>query len=360
MEKAHIIIYSVITPVGGFLMAKKTYFIGLDIAAADFVASIYQSPEQPVTTKEGFANTFDGFIMFNSWLESQRVNPKNCVICMEATGVYSEGIAHFLVTQGFKVSVEPPLKVKRAFKPIGHKTDPVDSRQIAEYAYRFSDELKFWQPKDEIIEKIRHLLTARELFTKQSVAIQNALGAYKKHVVQVSLINNAHGQILKELKKHIAEIDRELDQLIRKNPTISQMNNQLKSLPGFGLLLSSSLIALTGAFHEITTYKTLAAFLGICPYQHQSGTSVFRKPHIRRFGPAYARKLLTLAARSVVTHNAAFKKYYARKLAEGKPKELVLNNVANKLIKIACAMIKNNSRYVSTYRSVNPMCLISA
>jgi transposase len=341
-------------------MTKKLYFVGLDIAAADFVASIYQSPEHPVTTKEGFANTFDGFIAFSSWLESQKVNPTNCIVCMEATGVYSEGIAHFLATRGFKVSVEPPLKVKRAFDPIGHKTDPVDSRQIAEFAYRFSDELKFWQPKDEIIEKIRHLLTARELYTKQSTAIQNAMGAYKKHVVQVSLINNAHGQILKELKKHIAEIDKELDQLIRKNPTISQMNNQLKSLPGFGLLLSSSLIALTDAFNEITTYKTLAAFLGICPYQHRSGTSVYRQPHIRHFGPAYARKLLTLAARSVVTHNAVFKKYYSRKLAEGKAKKLVLNNVANKLIKIACAVIKNNSRYVGTYRSLNPMCLISA
>ena len=63
---------------------------------------------------------------------------------------------------------------------------------------------------------------------------------------------------------------------------------------------------------------------------------------------------------SVVAHNGTFQKYYIRKLAEGKERRLVLNNVANKLIKIACAVIKNNLRYVSTYRSVNPMCLISA
>lgn len=341
-------------------MTEKTYYVGLDIAAADFTASVYQSPDEPVVTKEGFANTFDGCIMLASWLESQNVNRTNCFICMEATGVYSEGIAHMLLTEGFRVSVEPPLKVKRVFDPIGHKTDPVDSRQIAEYAYRFRDELKILKPKDEVIEKIRQLLSARELFTKQSVSIQNALGAYTKHVVQVSLIHSAHDQILKELKKQIAEIDRELAELIRKNPTLSHMNNQLKSLPGFGLLLSSSLIALTGAFHAITTYKKLAAFIGICPYQHRSGTSVYRQPHIRHFGPAYARKLLTLAARSVVAHNSIFRTYYMRKLAEGKAKSLVLNNVANKLIKIACAVIKNNSQYVSTYRSINPMCFIPA
>lgn len=341
-------------------MTKNIYFVGIDIAADNFVASIYQSPKQPVTTKEGFDNTIDGFNMLITWLETQKINPTNCVTCLEATGVYGEGIAHFLVTQGFRVSVEPPLKVKRAFDPIGHKTDPVDSKQIAEYAYRYSDELRFWRPKDEIIEKIRHRLTAREQFTKQSVALQNAMRAYKQHMVQVPLVTQAHCQILKELKKHIAEIDKELDRLIRKNPTISHMNNQLISLPGYGLLLSSSLIAITGAFRDITSYKTLSAFIGICPYQHKSGKSVYRQPHIRPFGPAYARKLLMLAARSVVTHNADFKKYYVRKLAEGKAKKLVLNNVANKLIKIACAMIKNNSRYISTYRSINPMCLISA
>lgn len=341
-------------------MTKNIYYVGIDIAADNFVVSIYQSPRKPIITKEGFDNTFDGFNMLTAWFEKQNITPHDCIICMEATGVYSEKLAHYLVTQGFKVSVESPLKVKRAFDPVGHKTDPVDSRQIAEYAYRYSDELRFWQPKDEIIEKIKHLLTAREQFTKQSVALQNSMHTYKRHVIQVNLITNAHSHILKELKKQIAEIDKELEQLIRKNPTIFNMKNQLMSLPGFGLLLSSNLIAMTGAFCEITSYKTLAAFIGICPYQHQSGSSVYRQPHIRPFGPAYARKLLMLAARSVVTHNADFKKYYLRKLAEGKAKKLVLNNVANKLIKIACAMLKSNSRYISTYRSVNPLCLISA
>ena len=128
-------------------MEKNTYFIGLDIAADDFVASIYQSPEQPVITKEAIANNPDGFNMLISWLKEHNANVANSVVCMEATGVYSEAVAHYLATYGFRVSVEPPLKVKRAFDPVGHKTDPVDSKQIAEYAYRYSDELRFWQPR---------------------------------------------------------------------------------------------------------------------------------------------------------------------------------------------------------------------
>ena len=338
-------------------MLKNTFFIGIDIACDDFAASIYQGPEKPITTKEAIRNNPEGFAMLISWLKKHNIDSTNSIISMEATGVYSEAIAYYLLTYGFKVSLEPPLKVKRAFDPVGHKTDPVDSRQIAEYAYRYSDELRFWQPREDIIEKIKQLLTAREQFTKQSTAIQNAIASYKRHVVQVPLIVKAHHQTLKGLKKHIAEIDKELDRLIRQNPTISQMTNQLKSIPGVGLLLASDLIAITGAFNDISSYKTLSAFLGICPYQHRSGKSIHKAAHIRNFGPTYARKLLMLAARSVATHNISFRKYYVRKLAEGKAKQLVLNNISNKLIKIACALIKNNSQYTEGYYSINPLCL---
>ncbi len=338
-------------------MVKNTFFIGLDIACDDFVASIYQSPETPLITKEAIENNPDGFSMLVNWLKEHNIHNANSIICMEATGVYSEAIAYYLSAKDFKVSVEPPLKVKRAFDPVGHKTDAVDSRQIAEYAYRYADELRFWQPREEVVEKIRQLLSARERFSKQSVIIQNAMAAYEKHVIKVSLIEKADQQTLKEVKKHIAEIDKELDKIIRQNPTISQMSNQLDGIPGVGLLLAASLIAMTDSFSNIADYRPLAAFVGICPYQHKSGKSIYRQPHMRIFGPSYVRKLLMLAARSAATHNEPFKKYYLRKQAEGKAKQLVLNNIANKLLKIACAMIKNNTPYINNYRSVNPLCL---
>lgn len=338
-------------------MQKNRFFIGLDIACDDFVASIYESPEKPVITKEAIENNPDGFSVLINWLKQHNINNSNSIVCMEATGVCSEACAHYLAANGFKVSVEPPLKVKRAFDPVGHKTDPVDSRQIAEYAYRYADELKFWKPKDEIVEKMRQLLAARERFTKQSVMIQNAIKSYERHVTKVPLIEKADQNTLKEVKKHIADIDKELDKLIRQNPTISRISDQLKSIPGVSLLLAASLITMTDSFNTISGYRPLAAFLGICPYQHKSGKSIYRQPHMRIFGPSYARKLLMLAARSVATHEASFKKYYLRKQAEGKAKQLVLNNIANKLLKVACAMIRDNRSYIKEHRSIHPMYL---
>jgi transposase len=341
-------------------MLKNKFFIGLDIAAETFVASIYQHPKQPIITKEAINNNPEGFTMLISWLKEHNINQANSVICMEATGVYSEAVAHCLLAKGFKVSVEPPLKVKRAFDPVGHKTDPVDSKQIAEYAYRYSDELRFFQPKQEIVEKIRQLLIVREQFTKHKTATKNAMRAYSKHVVQVVLIKQAHQETLTQLEKQIAKIDKELSKFIQQNPTISQNVHTLKSITGYGMLLSANLIAITNNFESINKHKILAAFIGIVPYQHQSGTSISKRPRIRHFGPQRVRKLLRLAAQSVATHDSQFRHYYLRKLAEGKPKALVLNNIANKLIKVACAAIRDNSFYIKEHRSIHPMYLKSA
>ena len=51
------------------------------------------------------------------------------------------------------------------------------------------------------------------------------------------------------------------------------------------------------------------------------------------------------------------KKYFFRKVAEGKSKRLVLNNIANKLIKLLIALIISKKPYIKNYFSINPMIL---
>jgi transposase len=341
-------------------MKKNLFFIGLDIAKANFAASIYQTPDQPIVTEEAIPNNPEGFDLLLLWLKEHHIDKINSHICMESTGVYSQAVAYYLLFQGFPVSIEPPLKVKRAFDPVGHKTDPVDSKQIAEYAYRFQDELTSWQPRNEILEKIRQLLATREQFTKQKVALKNAIQAYAKQRVQVALIKKAYQETLAQIEKQIARIDQELAKLIKQDPEIFQKANNLDSIPGYGMLLAAHLLVITENFTKIQKPKRLAAFIGIVPYQHQSGTSVFKRAKIRHFGPGPSRKLLRLAAQSVATHDVTFRRYYLRKLAQGKAKALVLNNIANKLLKVACAIIQNNTRYIKDYRSIHPMYLKSA
>jgi len=105
-----------------------------------------------------------------NWLAQQNATAENAIVCIETTGVYAEALCYFLHEHSFTVSLENPQKVKRAFKTNSNKNDPTDARQIAEYTFRFFDELLLWQPREVIVEQIRTLLAAREQFVSQRTA----------------------------------------------------------------------------------------------------------------------------------------------------------------------------------------------
>jgi transposase len=338
-------------------MTQIEYFIGIDIASSSFTASVGKMPWNAVLKPQEFENSEDGFQELLDWLNANRIGAKQSIVCMEATGVYGESLAYFLHAKEYLVSVEPPLKVKRAFKPNGPKSDAVDSLQVAEYAARYSDQLTIWQPKSDVLEQVKVLLTTREQFVVQRTAHKNALQAIQRKVVKTPLAEEAHQQMIEQLKKHIRAIDREIRRLIDNDPTWGQKLLLLMSIPGVGLLLAAHLLLLT---QYSLDYRQIASYLGVAPHEHSSGSSVYKPASSRHFGPAATRKLLYLAACSIRTHRKEFQTYFLRKTDEGKSPRLVLNNISNKLLKIACAVLHSNSPYIPNYRSVQPLLLKKA
>jgi transposase len=340
-------------------MKTPENFIGIDVASLSFTAAVGKSPWQLVIQPTEFANDYDSFPKFLHWLQQHNLYSDNAVLCMEATGVYGEALAYFVHANGYRIAVEPPLKVKRTFNTSGHKSDAVDSRQIAEYAFRYFDELAFWQPKADILEQIKVLLNTREQFSAQLTAHRNALKTLQRKVVVTPLAEQLHQDNITQLKNHIKSIEEEIRRLIDQDPTYRQMASLLMSIPGVGLLLAAQMLVIMENAPQPVSAKSLAAYIGICPYEHLSGTSVFKRSSSRHYGPAAVRKLLYLAAMSLRTHHAQFRDYFLRKVAEGKSKKLVLNNIANKLLKIMCAVLRTRTPYIPNYRSVNPMLLKS-
>ena len=292
---------------------------GIDIAAATFTSAVGSLGEQwqIVVRPATFANEFDSFAKYLHWLQAQGVSPDNCVVCLEATGVYSEVLAHFLVANRYPVAIEPPLKVKRAFKPAGHKSDPVDSQQIAEYAYRFWDELSLWAPRQEILEQIKTLLTTREQFVVAKTGHQNALKALQRKVIRTALAEQLHEKAIAELKGHILALEAEIRRLIDQDPDLRNLAALLLSIPGVGLLLAAQMLVVFQARAQPCSPKRLAAFIGICPYEDSSGTSLRHTPTSRHYGPPALRKLLFLAALSIATHNPHFRTYFPAQSAGG-------------------------------------------
>ena len=338
-------------------MTQFEYFVGVDIASESFMACVGTTPWKLVEKPMKVDNHEDGYAFFLGWLKEHGFKPENTVVCMEATGVYSEGLAYFLSAGGYAVAVESPLNIQRKFPVNASKTDWLDCQYIAEYACRYVDKLAFWQPRDEILEQVKLLLTTRQQFSVQLAAHKNALHAVNRKKVSSSVAQQVHQSIIEQIKKHINDIDAEIRRLIDSNPTFKQTLLLLLSIPGIGLQLAAHLLIL---MQESLDPRQLAAFIGICPYQHESGTSVYIAPTSRHFGPPALRKLLYLAACSVRTHSKSFRQYFLRKIAEGKPGKLVLNNIQNKLLKVACAVVSTQKPFIPNYVSVNPLTLKNA
>ena len=338
-------------------MTPFKYFVGIDIASATFTACIGTTPWAIVMKPVTFDNHEDGFASFLDRLKEQNLPPDQTVVCMEATGVYGEGLAYFLYASGYTVAVEPPLNIQRKFPVNSSKNDLQDSQHIAEYACRYVDKLSLWKPRDEILEQIKVLLTTRHQFSTQLTVHKNALHALNRKKVSSELARKVHANMIEQITKHIKAIDIEIRRLIDSDPTFKATLLLLLTIPGIGLQLAAHLIIMS---QYSLDPRVLSAFVGICPYEHESGSSVFRNPTSRHYGPPAVRKLLYLAACSVSTHRKEFKHYFARKKAEGKPGKLVLNNIQNKLLKIACAVIRTQKPFIPNYVSVNPLVLINA
>jgi transposase len=341
-------------------MKHPHYSVGIDIAAADFTVSISTVPGTALQGPRVWANHPNGFKGLLCWLKRMGVTPSKTVVCMEATGVYGERLCSFLHQHHYPLAVESPLKVKRAFKIDGHKTDAVDSLQIAAYALRFFNELSFWHPPKPLVEQIKVLLTSRELLVKHKTALTNYLQALNRKANLCQAAVKALENTITVLKERIHALEKQITQLLDQDTRIRQTVDLLKTSPGVQQLLAAHMVVLTRGFTSDKDYRQYASYLRIAPLQHQSGSSIYTKPRCPHYGPSLMRKLLHLAARSVVTHTVEFKQYYLRKQAEGKEKRLILNNVENKLLKILCAIIRDQKPFIPHYCSVNPRLLKTA
>lgn len=336
-------------------MQTPEFYVGIDVASETLAVALTRGPGQPGGKPLAVANDPDGFTALEAWLAEHGAAPDAALVCLESTGVYGEALCYWLHERGFRLAVEDAAKVRRAMPVAGAKTDALDALRIADYAARFLDELRLWAPAEAVVEQIQTLLTMREQLTSERTAKLNARRMLTRKVVQTPLANRIADDGVAYLKARIAEIDAEIKRLTSSHPTIAAAVALLVSVPGVGHLLAAHLCVATGGFARPLAPKQASAWLGICPLEHESGSSVWRKPRSRGYGPSAIRKLLYLASMRLVSiDGAAYQVYFERKKAEGKSGRLVLNNVSNKLLRVAAAVLRDGRPYKGGHVSARP------
>lgn len=128
----------------------------------------------------------------------------------------------------------------------------------------------------------------------------------------------------------------------------------LTSIKGIGLSLATALIISTGGFSFFENAKQISRYIGICPTQIQSGTSLNIRGAINRNGDTHLRTMLYMASWSAMQYNETCRETYNRLKNNGKPSKVALIAVANKLVRQAFAVVKSQTPYQDGFVSTCP------
>lgn len=132
----------------------------------------------------------------------------------------------------------------------------------------------------------------------------------------------------------------------------SDMLTNLETIPGMGKKTAVMLTVLSGGFTRFDDYRKLSSYIGICPRIFESGTSVKGKARICKMGMSRIRATLYVCSWSARRYNKACRDLYERLLAKGKAKKLALIAVANKLLKQAFTIAKQQTKYQENYSNI--------
>src|SRR5271163_3831973 len=148
---------------------------------------------------------------------------------------------------------------------------------------------------------------------------------------------------LRNLDEAIARLERTIAKLARKDETA----RRLMSIPGFGPITASAMAATIQDTSGFAGPREFAAFLGLTPKQNSSGGKQ-KLGRISKMGNRNLRKLLVVGAHAVLFHRKPHTdplRMWAKKLIEKKPFKLVAVALANKMARIAFAILRGKTVY---------------
>jgi transposase len=245
-------------------------------------------------------------------------------VVMEASGGY-ERLAHRrLLERGLQVAVVNAKRVRDFAKASGRlaKTDRVDAEVIARYG-AFARPTATPAP-DAAARELSELLAFRQRLVGEITARQQQLG----HLETPLLRRRAQADLVR-LRCDKAEIETLLRRVIGRAPRLARGFALLTSMPGVGLILAATLLALLPELGTLDR-RQIASLVGVAPIARDSGLK--RRQRSIAAGRGTVRHVLYMAALSASRSSSRFAAFYRRLVANGKPPKLALVATMRKML----------------------------
>lgn len=313
----------------------------------------------------------DGSVVFRRKIRRAGVldflaNQPQCFVALEAcAGSHYWG--REIQRLGHDVQLIPPQYVKPFRKR--QKNDAADAEAIAEAAARA--EMRFVTVKSAEQQSQSMLLKTRELFVGQRTQVINTLRGHLAEYGIVAAQGTSHIRKLEamvtddeatelplimrnmciRLFDHLSILDWQVDDLTSRIETAARMDEdaqRLMTIPGIGPMCAMAISSLAPPRESFRKGRDFAAWAGLTPKQNSTGGKN-RLGRTSKMGQKDIRRLLILGAMSVIQaverKGGAPDGSWLDRMLKRKPKLLVAIALANKMARMAWALMKNEDVY---------------
>ena len=303
-------------------------YIGVDISKTQLDVFILSKNQY-----HQFPNDVKGIKKFIAYIGKSCPAP---YVVMEATGGYERNLVHQLAAAQCKGSIVNPRQIRDFAKASGYlaKTDRIDAKVIALFAEKIPTRANIEVNKEQ--EKMADLHTRRRQLVDMLVMEKN----HREHA-RTSLKKSIE-KIITALDKALKLIEKELIEMVEKDPEASQKCDLMCTVKGIGKTTALALLSTLPELGELTA-KEIASLAGVAPLNCDSGKHRGK----RRIwgGRASIRHALFMPIMKAVRCNVQLKEFYDRLLAAGKAKKAAMIACMRKMLCVLNAMIKNSEAW---------------
>lgn len=322
-------------------------FAGIDVSKAkvDVVFFLAENPDEQYHGVYG--NNEQGCAEMIAWIREQTGLPISAMLfCAEDTGLYTLPICTFFDSQGGSLWVENALRLKRSLGLKRGKSDKADAAEIANYGFLHRRKAVLFKRPSKTISKLKHLLSCRKQLVKHQTALKNAsgeLGAFDADVAGFTL--EIRKGLIREYDKKIDMIEAELLRCVKADELLDKQYRLVNSVYCIGPQTAMFIVVLTQGVSLFEDPRKFACYCGIAPFPNTSGSTLKGRTKVSHMANKRIKTLLTMCALNTIKNDNKFKRYYDRKIKEGKHHSAVLNVLRNKLVSRAFAAVNKNRPY---------------
>lgn len=323
---------------------KEIIIVGADISKATIDLHIKPS--------ENFVCIENNPKGFKQWLKGlqQSGHCSDLLVVMEHTGRYSRKFENFLAAKAINYCKLPALEIKRSIGMQRGKSDKIDAKRIAEYGWLRRDIIVADTPYPTDIITLKDLWSLRAKLVRDRTGYMNRLKEMKSTQVRADkYLEKIQQEYITKFTRDIKQLEEKIKEVINANEVLQKTYNLICSIKGVGLIVATYMIICTTNFTKFENARKFNCYAGLAPFKYESGSSVKGRSRVSHLANKDAKALLNLAASSAIRYNSELKKYYQKRVAEGKRKMSCLNMIRSKIVARMFAVVKRQSPYVELY-----------